>query len=491
MSHSKERAEKNCLNCGETVQGRYCQACGQENIEPKETLWGLVSHFFQDITHFDGKFFSTGRLLFTRPGFLPKEYLRGKRASYLHPIRMYVFTSAIFFLIFYSVFDVRNMGIGNKRTDKEQIANLAEAKERSLKTAKTKDDSAAIERTFRMIDKLPVEVKFDKKDLEQATDGILNDTTSRSKRRSNGKDKNGITESSADKSSIKDSSVGVPSTYRYRAGAEDSSVPNTPDTLRRPGNSRRPADLKPKADSGILRDSGFAASGAKAGGVSPDSEKNNDADEEEDEDSSGSPKRTNYGPGEFGIFDISKSLMNAYNSRAEYDSVQAALPPDARDGWLKRRFQLQNIQFKERYGDDEGELVQDLLDKFIHTFPYLLFISLPLYALFLKLLYIRRKQFLYADHGLFLIYLYIFTFLHLLVFFGLREIHQRFDYWWIGLIMFIFVMYGIYYAYKSMKKFYEQRGFKTIIKFLIFNFLAFTTITFLFVLFFFIALLRL
>ncbi|RYY15778.1 MAG: DUF3667 domain-containing protein, partial [Chitinophagaceae bacterium] len=89
MSHSKERSEKDCLNCGTIVQGRFCQVCGQENIEPKETLWGLVSHFFQDITHFDGKFFSTGKLLIRRPGFLPKEYISGRRARYLHPIRMY------------------------------------------------------------------------------------------------------------------------------------------------------------------------------------------------------------------------------------------------------------------------------------------------------------------------------------------------------------------------------------------------------------------
>ena len=59
MSHFKERTEKHCLNCGTSVHGRYCHSCGQENIEPKETIVHLVSHFFKDITHFDGKFFST------------------------------------------------------------------------------------------------------------------------------------------------------------------------------------------------------------------------------------------------------------------------------------------------------------------------------------------------------------------------------------------------------------------------------------------------
>ncbi|HRO68985.1 MAG TPA: DUF3667 domain-containing protein [Chitinophagaceae bacterium] len=103
MSHRPERKEKDCLNCGTIVQGKYCHVCGQENTEPKESFWGMVSHFFNDITHFDGKFFTTLRVLLTRPGFLSAEYMRGRRMSYLNPVRMYVFTSALFFLIFFSI----------------------------------------------------------------------------------------------------------------------------------------------------------------------------------------------------------------------------------------------------------------------------------------------------------------------------------------------------------------------------------------------------
>lgn len=103
MSHRPQRKEKDCLNCGTIVQGHYCQNCGQENIEPKETFWGMVTHFFYDITHFDGKFFVTLKDLFFKPGFLSAEYIRGRRVTYLHPIRMYIFTSALFFLVFFTV----------------------------------------------------------------------------------------------------------------------------------------------------------------------------------------------------------------------------------------------------------------------------------------------------------------------------------------------------------------------------------------------------
>ncbi|RYZ28031.1 MAG: DUF3667 domain-containing protein [Chitinophagaceae bacterium] len=77
VSHQPERKEKNCLNCGATVAGRYCQACGQENIVHKQSAWGLITHFVYDIFHFDGKFFDTLKRLLFKPGLVPKEYIAG------------------------------------------------------------------------------------------------------------------------------------------------------------------------------------------------------------------------------------------------------------------------------------------------------------------------------------------------------------------------------------------------------------------------------
>lgn len=64
----------------------------------------MVQHFLYDITHFDSKFFDSMKFLLLKPGFLPKEYIAGKRASYLNPVKKYVFTSAVFFIVFFSVF---------------------------------------------------------------------------------------------------------------------------------------------------------------------------------------------------------------------------------------------------------------------------------------------------------------------------------------------------------------------------------------------------
>jgi hypothetical protein len=102
MSQHHLRKEKVCLNCGATVQDKYCSHCGQLNAEPKESIGHLIGHFFADVTHYDSQFITTLRDLVFKPGFLTREYVAGKRASYLNPIRMYIFISAVFFLVSFS-----------------------------------------------------------------------------------------------------------------------------------------------------------------------------------------------------------------------------------------------------------------------------------------------------------------------------------------------------------------------------------------------------
>ena len=102
MSQHHLRHDKTCLNCGATVEERFCTRCGQENLEPKESVGHLISHFFEDLTHFDGKFFVTVKDLIIRPGYLTREYVAGRRMSYLNPIRMYIFISAVFFVVLFA-----------------------------------------------------------------------------------------------------------------------------------------------------------------------------------------------------------------------------------------------------------------------------------------------------------------------------------------------------------------------------------------------------
>ncbi|ALL05869.1 hypothetical protein AQ505_10395 [Pedobacter sp. PACM 27299] len=95
----KYRKEKNCLNCGHQVEAHFCSYCGQENIVVKEDALHMVVHAVSDYFHFESKFFGTIKPLLLQPGLLTQKYVEGKRASYLHPIKLYIFISIVFFLV--------------------------------------------------------------------------------------------------------------------------------------------------------------------------------------------------------------------------------------------------------------------------------------------------------------------------------------------------------------------------------------------------------
>ena len=157
MSKGKERAEKICLNCNAELYDRYCHKCGQQNTEPKHSVWSLISHFFYDITHFDGKFFSTLKYLVKKPGFLSSEYIKGRRNSYLDPIRMYVFSSALFFLIFFSIFSIKPGTINTDGFVDDKA--MAKVREEAYKNATTRADSAAIDSGFSFVDRFAPPIK--------------------------------------------------------------------------------------------------------------------------------------------------------------------------------------------------------------------------------------------------------------------------------------------------------------------------------------------
>ncbi len=94
-----------CLNCGTKLEDLYCHHCGQKDIPRRRTLGELIENFIGSFYSFESKFFRTVKFLLIKPGFLPVEYTAGKRESYYHPARAYVFISFVFFLLFFSLPD--------------------------------------------------------------------------------------------------------------------------------------------------------------------------------------------------------------------------------------------------------------------------------------------------------------------------------------------------------------------------------------------------
>jgi hypothetical protein len=331
VSHSKLRTDKTCLNCGAEITGRYCSACGQENIEPKQTVWHLIQHFFSDITHFDGKFFLTVKDLFAKPGFLSKEYMIGRRMSYLDPIRMYIFTSAIFFLIFFALFDVKNMHVGaDTRTEIEKDPDL-----RQLFTkAKNAQDSIRILKEYNST-ATPL-IKLDEDSLPKKTKGV-----------------------------------------RIKVGETE------------------------------------------------------------------------------------------YQSAEAYDSAQKMLPENKRDSWVRHKLKRRTIELSRSFEENPAGSLKEWLSNFMHNFPKVLFISLPLFALILKLIYFRHRDFYYVDHGIFSVHLYIFSFLVLLGLFGLRALHSAIHLELIAWMEFALIVYAFVYYFKAMRRFYGQSRGKTWVKYIL------------------------
>ena len=170
-----------------------------------------------------------------------------------------------------------------------------------------------------------------------------------------------------------------------------------------------------------------------------------------------------------------------YASLKEYDSIQKSLPKKEKDGWFRRFIQRRNLKVGEKFKEDPRGISEKMTDTFLHKLPYLLFISLPVFSLFLKILYHRKKELYYVDHGIFTIYHYIFTFILLLFVFlsdKLGELTHTgiFDFLTVSL-----VLSGGVYLYLSMKRFYGQNHAKTILKFILLNLMG---VAMLFVLFF-------
>jgi hypothetical protein len=94
-----------CLNCGTPLLDTFCHHCGQKDISKRQTLGELWTNFISSFWSYEGKFLKTTRYIITKPGFLAVEYTQGKRESYYHPARMYVFISFVFFLLFFSLPD--------------------------------------------------------------------------------------------------------------------------------------------------------------------------------------------------------------------------------------------------------------------------------------------------------------------------------------------------------------------------------------------------
>ena len=363
------------------------------------------SAFFQvDITHFDGKFFSTVKYLLKRPGFLSTEYVKGRRASYLNPIRMYVFTSAIFFIILFSLPGSKDVIQVRQTPHPEQFRRLADMKKEQVRLGVKlkKGDPEQEERIQGQLDRVNTVVAVITRQYGDTTTRQFGD-----------KEINGFW------------------MQAYTDSLTRTSLP--------PAVRTRLRDAIAVANDTSFKSNLF---GWKAG---------------------------------------------QYHGVAHYDSVQRTLPDSLRDGWFKRLLMRRIIAVDDAVRKDKDSYFEHFKENFLHSFPKILFFSLPFFALILRLLYVRRKQYLYVEHGIFTIHVYCATFILTLTLLLLNELSDAVSWSWLkgtcGLLIIGLVLYMLWYLYRAMRGFYRQGRFKTIVKYIILMLLAFIVNTILMVLF--------
>ena len=94
--HTHESA---CLNCGTVLRGSHCPNCGQA-AHVHRTLGAFFHDLLHGVFHFEGKIWRTLPLLAWRPGRLAREYIDGRRASYVSPIALFLFVVFLTFAVF-------------------------------------------------------------------------------------------------------------------------------------------------------------------------------------------------------------------------------------------------------------------------------------------------------------------------------------------------------------------------------------------------------
>ncbi len=89
----------NCENCGAPLTGEFCGQCGQHAIDYRRSIFRVVVDAADSFLNWDTKFLQAMTVLLLRPWKLTNDFNAGRRARYVHPLRLYLIASIIFFLV--------------------------------------------------------------------------------------------------------------------------------------------------------------------------------------------------------------------------------------------------------------------------------------------------------------------------------------------------------------------------------------------------------
>jgi hypothetical protein len=139
-----------CENCGAPLTGHWCAKCGQPAIDYRRSFRYIVVDLLDEFLNWDSRFFRTLGLLLVRPWKLTNEFLAGHRVRYVHPLRLYLLASILFF--FAVNYWAKSIHLQPGKLTSENRAEIAAALD---KQNLTPDQRAKVERALNMANMSP------------------------------------------------------------------------------------------------------------------------------------------------------------------------------------------------------------------------------------------------------------------------------------------------------------------------------------------------
>ena len=134
LNAKKLAGSTSCLNCGTALKGPFCYYCGQPDRNFLRFFPVLLRDLMEDLLDLDSRFMRTIKPLMFKPGRLTRDYMSGRRFRYAPPMRLYIFSSIVFFLL---AALLSNDAITVNGTDTETgVVQLSEENLADLQTAK-------------------------------------------------------------------------------------------------------------------------------------------------------------------------------------------------------------------------------------------------------------------------------------------------------------------------------------------------------------------
>jgi hypothetical protein len=116
-----------CENCGTQLSGHWCAQCGQPAIDYRRSFRHVIVDLLESFLNWDSKFLGSIALLVTRPWRLTNAFLSGQRVRYLHPARLYLLASILFFFAAtYGIKSAHFQPINLSPEDRSEIRNELE-----------------------------------------------------------------------------------------------------------------------------------------------------------------------------------------------------------------------------------------------------------------------------------------------------------------------------------------------------------------------------